>query len=91
MGLSIERWWALKRRADQVVHDYLLSFQDDLDAIGQREQLDSGFFEVGRQYYCLLLSQPQTPRAMTGSPTSDSGCRGSEARSPSTRRNVHPG
>lgn len=58
---SIERWYALKRRADDAVHQYLLSFVDDIEDLGEQQGLQSGIFEVGRQHHCLLLWPPATP------------------------------
>jgi hypothetical protein len=50
----IERWYALRRRADEVVNDYLLGLAVDLETVAEEGAFHIRSFDTGR-FRCLLL------------------------------------
>ena len=51
----IERWHALKDRANQAVHQYFLGLREDVEVIAEREELAAGLFKTGNPFRSLLL------------------------------------
>jgi hypothetical protein len=65
---QIERWYALKARAAEAVHEYLLTFHDELEAVAAEEDLELRLFETGRQRWNLLLWPPDMALDAKGEP-----------------------
>lgn len=61
----ILRWHQLKHQADEAVHEFLMTLQDDLDRVGREHGLALTDRNLGRKFFAHLLT-PQLASADSG-------------------------